>query len=91
MIIILPKLTTLKQFYRKTKIGCLNPWTPCIRTEGQSAFKERELHNSVIDKGLLNMFRVRHGFIDKAMLNMFRVRHGFYLFITIIRTLRSVK
>ena len=30
MVIILRKLTTLKGFYRKPKIGCLNSWTPCI-------------------------------------------------------------
>ena len=30
MVIILRKLTTLKGFYRKTKIGYLNSWTPCI-------------------------------------------------------------
>ena len=32
MVIILQKLTTLKGFYRKTNIGCLNTWTPCIVT-----------------------------------------------------------
>ena len=29
MVIILRKLTILKGFYRKTKIGCLNSWTLC--------------------------------------------------------------
>ena len=30
MVIILRKLTTLKEFCRKTKLGCLNLWTPCM-------------------------------------------------------------
>ena len=29
MVIILRKLSTLKWFYRKTKIGCLNSCTAC--------------------------------------------------------------